>query len=176
VEERIVVADPIADPKGYQRELLALLGDRDPADVMAATPAVVRDRTAGVAEELLHQRPEPNEWSVAELLGHLWDGEIAYSFRARLILAQDEPALIGYDQDAWANLARPSVYELIDSYVALRAANLALVRRTPAALRGRVGVHSERGRMSFDLLTQEIAGHDLAHTRQLEQTLALVLS
>jgi hypothetical protein len=25
MEERIVVADPVADPQGYQRELLALL-------------------------------------------------------------------------------------------------------------------------------------------------------
>lgn len=171
-----MVADPIADPKGYQRELLALLGDQDPAEVMAATPAVIRDRTMGVSEELLHLRPEPGEWSVAELVGHLWDGEIAYSFRSRLILAQAEPELIGYDQDAWAGLPRPSVHELIDSYVALRAANLAMVRRTPVALRDRVGVHSERGRMSFTLLTQEIAGHDIAHRKQLEQTLALVLA
>jgi hypothetical protein len=34
MEERIVVADPVADPQGYQRELLALLGGQDPIGVM----------------------------------------------------------------------------------------------------------------------------------------------
>ena len=48
MEERIVVADPVADPQGYQRELLALLGGQDPVAVLAATlltpasPMVVR--------------------------------------------------------------------------------------------------------------------------------------
>jgi hypothetical protein len=108
MEERIIVADPVADPQGYQRELLALLGGRDPVEVLAATPRTVRDQASGLAGELLGRRPEPGEWSAAELLGHLWDAEIAYSFRARSILAQDTPQLIGYDQEAWATLARPA--------------------------------------------------------------------
>ena len=39
MEERIIAADPVADPQGYQRELLALLGTSDPLEVLAATPA-----------------------------------------------------------------------------------------------------------------------------------------
>jgi hypothetical protein len=124
VEERIVVADPVADPQGYQRELLALLGGQDPAAVLAGTPRALRALTAGLGEELLHRRPAPAAWSMAELLGHLWDAEIAYSFRARAILAQDRPRLVGYDQDAWATLARGPFTELLDAFTALRTANL----------------------------------------------------
>ena len=100
MEERIVVADPVLDPQGYQRELLALLGTSDPLEVMEATPATFRQRTAGLPAAAVGRRPAPEEWSVAELLGHLWDAEIAYAFRGRAILAQDRPELIGYDQDA----------------------------------------------------------------------------
>lgn len=50
MEERIVVADPVADPQGYQRELLALLGGQDPVAVLAATPRAVREQVVGLPE------------------------------------------------------------------------------------------------------------------------------
>src|SRR5262245_52281306 len=174
MEERIIAADPVLDPKGYQRELLALLGDADPVDVLAATPAAVQRLANGLSDEVLGRRPEPNEWSATEVLGHLWDGELMVATRGRLILAQDEPPLLDYDQDAWARLARQPFAAMLESHTVLRAANLNLIRNTPAADHDRVGVHSERGRMSFRLLYQEIAGHDRAHLRQLEQTIAAV--
>jgi hypothetical protein len=174
MEERIVKADPVADPQGYQRELLALLGERDPVDVLAATPSTLRERTNDLAEELIQRRPEPAEWSAAEVLGHMWDAEIAFSFRGRLILAEDAPRLAGYDQNAWAKLARPPFRQLLDAFTALRTANLVLVRQTPEALWDRFGHHAERGPTSFRLLIQSVAGHDRAHLRQLEQTIAAV--
>jgi hypothetical protein len=176
MEERIVVADPVADPQGYQREMLALLEGQDPVAVLAATPLTFRERTSGLSEDLLGRRPAPGEWSVAELLGHLWDSEIAAAFRARLILAQDKPQLTGYDQDAWATLARPSFAEMLDAFSALRAANLALISGTPEALWDRFGIHEERGPVSFRLLNQTMGGHDRAHLRQLDQTIAAVRS
>jgi hypothetical protein len=174
MEERIVAADPVQDPQGYQKELLALLGGADPVDVLAATPRAVRDAAKGVSGDLLSQRPEPKEWSAAEVLGHLWDSEIAYSFRARAILAQDQPRLIGYDQDAWAALARPPFHEMLDAFAALRAATLVLIRQTPESRWDRIGIHEERGPLSFRVMTQTMAGHDRAHLRQLEQTIAAV--
>lgn len=174
MEERIVVADPVADPQGYQRELLALLGGQDPVAVLAATPRAVQEQVIGLSADLLARRPAPKEWSAWELLGHLWDSEIAYSFRARAILAQDTPRLIGYDQDAWATLARPVFAELLDAFTALRTANLVLIRQTPEADWARVGLHAERGPLSFRLLTETMAGHDRAHLQQLAQTIAAV--
>jgi DinB superfamily len=174
MEERIVVADPVADPQGYQRELLALLGGRDPVTVLAATPRAFQDRTGGLPADLLARRPAPQEWSVAELLGHLWDAEVVYAFRARAILAQDRPQLIGYDQVAWSALARPPFAELLAGFAALRAANLALAQGTPEADWERLGMHQERGPTSFRLTTETIAGHDRAHLEQLDRTLAAV--
>src|SRR5918996_506292 len=59
MEERIIAADPVADPQGYRRELLALLGDDDPAQVLAATLAELQERTSGLPGELVARRPEP---------------------------------------------------------------------------------------------------------------------
>lgn len=172
MEERIVAADPVADPQGYQREMLALLGGQDPASVLAATVDAWRRETAGLTTEQLESRPAPGEWSVADLLGHLFDSEVAFAWRGRSILAQDRPPLIGYDQDAWANLPRPPFPQLLDAFAALRATNLDLVRRTPEADWERIGDHTERGPISFRTFVQTTAGHDLAHLRQLTWTAA----
>ena len=174
MEERIIVADPVGDPEGYPRELLAMLGAEDPRDVMAATLANLRGEAAALSGERLSRRPSAGEWSAAEVLGHLWDAEIAYAFRARAILAQDTPRLIGYDQDAWSALARPPFGELLAAFTALRTANLALIDGTSEAAWDRSGIHEERGELSFRQLTSEIAGHDKAHLLQLQQTLAAV--
>lgn len=174
MEERIVRADPVGDPQGYQRELLALLGGEDPVEVLAATPGAFRSATQALGPQRLARSPAAGEWSVTELLGHLWDAEIAVAFRARAILAQDTPRLIGYDQEAWARLPHPPFAELLDAFAALRAADLALVRGTPSADWDRVGIHTERGETSFRVTVETIAGHDRAHLRQLDQTLAAV--
>jgi DinB superfamily len=174
MEERIVIADPVGDPQGYERELLALLGGQDPVDVLAATPAAVRERTNDLPEELLARRPAPGEWSVTELLGHLWNAEIAVAWRLRLILTHDAPRLVGWDQDAWARLPLPPFVELLDAFAALRAADVVVIRRAPEAAWERTGHHDERGRISFRNLVETVAGHDRAHLRQLERTIAAV--
>src|SRR5262245_5524947 len=53
MEERIVQADPVGDPQGYQREILTLLGGGAPVDVLAATALAIGERAKGVFEELL---------------------------------------------------------------------------------------------------------------------------
>ena len=169
--DRIVEADPADSPLVYQRELLALLGDRSLIDVLAETPARMQTLIENLTDDDLHRRPAPEEWSIAEQIGHLWDDELLYGFRARAILAEDEPHLIGTNQDRWNALPKPPLPELLTAYRALRAAHLALLRGTPEADWERVGIHQERGRTSFRLLWATVAGHDLAHLRQLQQTI-----
>jgi hypothetical protein len=160
--------DPVEDAAAYQRFLLDLLGDDDPAAVQTATldawPALVDE-----ASDLLGERPEPGEWSVLECVGHAVDAEVVYAGRYRWILAHDEPELIGYDQDQWVDRlghGRRDPAELVALFEGLRRANLALwVRSTPGE-RARLGIHRERGPESFDLSFRLMAGHDRFHLDQ----------
>jgi uncharacterized damage-inducible protein DinB len=168
--------DPIAEAAAYQAHLLALLGDDDPAHVQEATPgslqSLVRD-----SGDLLRTPPEQGEWSVLQCVGHIADAEIVYAGRYRWILAHDEPPLIGYDQDLWVTRLRHAEAdpeELLATFEPLRAANIALWRRTPASERARIGRHEERGPESFDLSFRLIAGHDRFHLGQARRTLAAV--
>lgn len=163
----------LTDPQGYQRHLLALLGDDDPAEVQAATPAALR-ALAAEAGDRLTVRPEPEEWAVYGCLAHLADAELVMSTRYRFVLAHDEPPLIGYDQDRWVDRLhgdRGNVDAMLDLFEALRTANVALWRSTTGADRARVGMHAERGPESYDLAFRMIAGHDRFHIAQARRAL-----
>jgi hypothetical protein len=175
--ERVPSPDPVTEAAAYQRHLVGLVGDDDPADAQAAAAdgwrELIREAGARVAE-----RPEPDEWSVLECLGHVTDAELVASGRYRWILAHDQPPLIGYDQDLWVdrlNHAEADPEELIATFEALRRANLALWARSTGQERARVGVHSERGPESYDLTFTMIAGHDRFHLDQAHRALAAVM-
>lgn len=168
--------DPVASPDAYRREILSWLGEDDPAAVQAATVERMRElvRAAG---DSLRDRPEPREWSVIECLGHLVDSEVIASARIRWILTEDEPDIVGYDQDRWVDGLRhgdDDPEQLISLFDALREANLRLWASTPVAARERFGRHRERGPESYGLIVRLGAGHDRFHVAQAERALAAV--
>lgn len=171
-----VSPDPVDEPHAYQQYLLALLGDDDPASAQESMAASLKD----LAEEAgtdLYKQPAPGEWSVGQVIAHLSDAEIAMSGRYRWILADDQPALMGYDQELWVerlHSEEEAIGDLIDLFESLRRANLALWRRSGPEQRARVGIHTERGPESFDLCFRMIAGHDRLHLGQIRRALGAV--
>jgi hypothetical protein len=168
--------DPVAEASAYQRMLLGLVGDDDPAEVQAATPALVKSLLEQAGSNL-GKRPAEGEWSVLELLGHLADAELVVSGRYRWALCEDEPPLVPYDQDRWVAGLRHNEddpAEVLDEFSALRRANLALWSRLSEAQRRRLGMHAERGPESVDMMFRMLAGHDRFHLDQMRRTLAAV--
>jgi hypothetical protein len=166
--------DPIAEPQAYQAHLLSLLGDDDPAVVQSGTADRWRSLVADAGDRR-HVRPAAREWSVVECLGHAVDAELVTAARYRWILAHEQPPLIGYDQDLWADTLHAGrdedPEELLAVFEPLRSANVALWRRSTEEDRARVGIHAERGRESFDLLFRMLAGHDRFHLAQARRAL-----
>lgn len=161
--------------EAYRRGILDALGDDDPASVQASEPELWR-RLLDQAGAHLRTSPAEGEWSVAECLGHLVDSELVTSARYRWILAEDEPPLVGFDQTLWVRELDhlhddPGV--LLELFSALRSANVALWRRTPAANCSRIGIHAERGPESYELLFRMQAGHGRVHRAQAERALAV---
>lgn len=174
--ERVPTPDPVAEAAEYQRYLTGLVGDDDPAEVQAGSAEawreVIRSAGARVAE-----RPEPDEWSVLECLGHVTDSELVVASRYRWIVAQDEPPLVGYDQDLWVDRLHQEPedpHDLLRLFEALRRANLELWARATPEEKARVGLHEERGPESLDLSFRLVAGHDRFHLDQARRGLAAI--
>lgn len=165
--------DPVSSPDAYRRSILAALGDDDPVAAQTAAPGHMRDLVAD-AGALIDSRPEPNEWSALECIGHIVDSELIASVRYRWILTEDQPPLVGYDQGLWVSgLAhgRDEPAMLIELYAALRRSNLDLWARRSVDDRERVGIHVERGPESYGLTFRLVAGHDRVHLGQARRAL-----
>src|SRR5215471_2875360 len=135
----------------YTVAILGLLGDRDPHDVLRATPDAVRRAVANLSRDELRAPEAPGKWSIRHVVRHLADSEIVWGWRLRLVLAQDRPTITGYDQDAWAGTLRydtAPVREALDEFSALRRTHVRLIASTSDADLARFGVHAERGEES----------------------------
>lgn len=161
----------------YVAAVLELLGNRNPIEVLKATPDALRRSIEGAAESALRKPERPGKWSIVQVLQHLADSEVVWAWRMRLILAQDRPTLTGYDQDRWAerlDYASADPQQAIEQFSVLRRGNVHLLERAaPDDLR-RVGVHVERGEESLDHLRRLYAGHDLLHLQQIDRIRAAV--
>ena len=120
---------------------------------------------------LLTWRPEPGEWCMLEVLGHLIETEErGFAGRVRAILAEERPRFRGWDPDAVACERRdaerdPS--EVLGEFLARRAASVALVATVTEADLGRGGDHPEVGFLTIGDLLHEWVHHDANHVRQM---------
>lgn len=164
--------DPPQERAQYARAVLDLVGGKEPMSVLRETPAAAARAVEGLSPAQLRQPEAPGKWSIAHVLQHLADSDLVWGWRMRLILAQDRPAITGYDQDLWADrlqYADADPDEALETLRVLRRGNLGLIARaTPQDLQ-RVGVHAERGEESAGYLCGLYAGHDLLHLRQIDR-------
>ena len=98
--------------------------------------------------EQLNRSPAPAEWSPRQVLNHLSDSDLVTGTRIRMIVTQDRPTIVGYDQDAWTERfgsldATPQ--ETVDRWLTLRRGNLRIYESLRPEDWDRVGLHSERG-------------------------------
>ena len=160
----------VSGPEAYRKNLFKLLGDRNPLEVLAQTASTLASIVAGHSAAILRTRPFRGKWTPNEILGHLTDSEWVYGYRLRLILCEDNPPILGTNQDLWVSSQRhnerePS--EFVEMFRSMRQFNLALWKRMSAADFERVGEHNERGPESLGLMLRMMAGHDLSHLDQI---------
>ena len=145
------------------------LGDRNPREVVAATPARLQELMNALGPQRADRSPAPGKWSAREVACHLADCEIAFGFRLRQALAEDGHVIQPFDQEKWAsNYAAYDLPGALAAFVALRRWNLALIASLPQAAFARRLTHPQRGEMTFSTLVETMAGHDLNHLQQTE--------
>ncbi len=113
--------------------------------------------------------PEPGKWSIRQIVAHLADSEIVTAHRFRAVLAQENPTLTAYDQEAWArnlDYARRKPAASLETFRRTRAENYELIKSLPEAAFERTGNHTERGPVTLRALLEIFAGHAETHARQ----------
>jgi hypothetical protein len=138
----------------------------------ARGPERIREALARVPERALAWRPGAGKWSVHEVVVHCADSETNAALRIRTLIAEKEPLIVGYDQDAWARVFDYQAQPLEDSLAATSAARgrtVPLLRRLTDADWRKEGRHTESGRYTAEDWLRIYAAHLEGHARQIER-------
>jgi hypothetical protein len=143
-------------------------------DRLRRTGAELVSLTSGATDDALRRRADAREWSAAEILAHLADAELVYATRLRLIVTQDRPRLVSYDERSWVQRfaaldEKPK--STLERWRTLREANVALLRSLQDDEWHRVGLHDD-GELSVDDIARRMADHDRAHLDQLRRAVS----
>jgi hypothetical protein len=126
-----------------------------------------------IGPEGMGRRLAPGKWTVSEILCHLADCEIAFGFRWRQALAEEDHVVQPFDQEKWApKYSTMSGDDALQTLLAVRKWNVLLLDRLKAEDWLRPVIHPERGAMDFRTMVEMMAGHDLNHLAQLEKIAA----
>jgi len=112
------------------------------------------------------------KWTIRQMVAHLADAELVGAHRFRQVIAEDNPTLIAYDQDAWArnlDYLHRKVKQSLETFRRVRAENHELLKGLPPTAFQRAGNHSENGPMTLATLLEGYAQHAEHHARQLQE-------
>ena len=125
------------------------LEPREVAGLLRSMSSAIDLELSALPDEILAWHPAPGEWCAKECVGHVLEAERrGFNGRIRTILAQVEPSLASWDQQAVARERHDcgrSASELLSEFDALRADSLALVEKLSTSDLQRGGTHDTVG-------------------------------
>ena len=155
---------------GYIAAVLKLLDDKDPLVVLGRLISELENLVNGLTGEELRRPEAPGKWSILEVIHHLADSELVWAYRLRVVLAEKQPRITGYDQDRWASQLKyreANPEDVLELLGILRKTNLRLISSLSDEELQRAGTHNERGEESVEHMIRLYAGHDLVHSNQI---------
>jgi hypothetical protein len=158
----------------YRTRILSNTDGKDPIEVQRQTPRALASLMKGRDTDSLRRNPQPGKWSVAQIVTHLSESEIAAAWRYRQMLESSGGNILPYDQDVWEKLgdyAHADPHASLELFRLLRERNLQLLERLTPEQWEMYGIHAERGKESVRHLARMMAGHDVNHLEQVRRIL-----
>jgi hypothetical protein len=149
----------------YYESYISKVRDGDILDILREQGEALRGLFARVPAERGAYAYGPGKWTLSEMLLHVVDTERVFSYRALRIARGDTVALHGFEQNDWVPLSGAddrTLASIVDEFVAVRAATIALFTGLPPAAWDRRGTASGQP-VSVRALAFKCAGHALHH-------------
>jgi hypothetical protein len=134
----------------------------------------VAEAVAGATDAELDARPEPGRWTAREIVHHLADSEMTSAIRMRNVIATDNVAIVGYDQEVFAkrlHYDRPIAASLA-AFKAARETTAEILDLLSEADWRREGTHTEHGRYGMDTWLEIYSVHAHDHAAQIRRARA----
>jgi hypothetical protein len=116
----------------------------------------------GLTREDLLAVPIPGKWSTQQVVLHLMDSDLIAADRMKRVIAEENPSLIGYDENKFATNLH---YEDQDAATAAKILDMnrklfaPVLRKLPDSTFERSGTHNERGKVTLLKLLESYAHH-----------------
>jgi uncharacterized damage-inducible protein DinB len=137
---------------------------------MAATPGLLREMTAEVDGETAGHAPKPGEWSIAEVVRHLVEGDRdTFLPRVRRMLAEARPV---FARAAPAAGDRADLPTLVAAFASAREQVMKTLRGLGEAGWRREGVSPSRGPLTIETYAATMDAHDTEHLGQIQDVRA----
>jgi len=130
---------------------------------------VIAEALVGATDDELDARPAPGKWSAREVVHHLADSEMTAAVRARLLIAVDNPQIVGFDQDEFArrlHYDRP-IEASLDAFKSARRTTAELLEKLTEPEWLREGTHTEHGRYTLERWLEIYSAHAHKHAEQI---------
>ena len=108
------------DTPDYLARIREHASSRDPLQAQAQTPAILADLISGSPHAQLTTPPGAGKWSIAEILAHLAEDEIATAWRYRQMVEHSGIELPGFDPDLWAKAGNYVARDPLESLALFR--------------------------------------------------------
>ena len=129
----------------------------------------------GATDMELDRQPAPGKWTAREIVHHLADSEMTSAIRLRRLIAEDNPLIVGYDQEQFARTLkydRPIAASLA-AFKAARETTAEILEQLTEAEWARTGTHSESGAYSVLKWLEIYAVHAHEHAEQIRRARAV---
>jgi len=131
--------------------------------------------TTGAAGPELDFKPAGGHLGVRQIVCHLADAEIVGAMRLRQIIAENNPTLQYFDDDAWAvklDYGKRKISQALETFRRLRTENHELLKDLDESVFDRVGTHSKDGPMTLRQVVEWFAMHLEGHVREIQEVRA----
>ena len=154
---------------------VSLVPESDVLAVLEEQKDAFRRLAVGVPKDRERHRYAEGKWSIREVVGHLVDAERVFGYRAFAFSRGEKAALPSFDENEYVAASgydEVPLAELVRELVAVRDANLAVLRRLSDAEWTRVGTASGK-LVSVRALGFIMAGHPRHHLAILRERYAV---
>jgi uncharacterized damage-inducible protein DinB len=131
-------------------------------------PRLLRQAVAGLSADQVKARPVPGKWSTLEVVCHLADFDPILADRMKRVIAEDNPTLIGADENKFAATLAYQDRDLEEELTIIertRQQMARILRKLSAAALERVGLHNERGPLTLERLLTQTTNHIPHHVK-----------
>jgi hypothetical protein len=139
---------------------------------LEAAPSLFGTLLEGLTEEEADRRPDPNRFTLREVIAHLADWDPVFLDRMTRIRFEDHPTLPGYDEGQWAidhDYAHTDWREQLASFTERRQALVAFLHSCGPDDWARTANRPEIGILTIESQALLIPLHDAYHLRQVSE-------